>query len=99
MFVANVSPVPLESHIWGLSGHGGFGFYKYAAPTELKTDMPFVTFQKLFDLLDLPKWQLFTDISLSSYVPCPAVSVNTPRNRCHQNHAYQLTPRFPFYQL
>ncbi|MDM8555754.1 hypothetical protein QUF75_13560 [Desulfococcaceae bacterium HSG7] len=35
----------------GLSGHGGFGFYKYAAPTELKTDMPFVTFQKLFDLL------------------------------------------------
>ncbi|MDM8541866.1 hypothetical protein QUF90_12330 [Desulfococcaceae bacterium HSG9] len=37
----------------GLSGHGGFGFYKYAAPTELKTDMPFVTFQKLFDLLIL----------------------------------------------
>ncbi|MDM8542911.1 hypothetical protein QUF90_17700 [Desulfococcaceae bacterium HSG9] len=24
----------------GLSGHGGFGFYKYAAPTELKTDRP-----------------------------------------------------------
>ncbi|MDM8541194.1 hypothetical protein QUF90_08905 [Desulfococcaceae bacterium HSG9] len=37
----------------GLSGHGEFGFYKYAAPTELKTDMPFVTFQKLFDLLSL----------------------------------------------
>ncbi|MDM8544772.1 hypothetical protein QUF90_27185 [Desulfococcaceae bacterium HSG9] len=37
----------------GLSGHGGFGFYKYAAPTELKTDMPFVTFQKLFDLLNM----------------------------------------------
>ncbi|MDM8544112.1 hypothetical protein QUF75_03960 [Desulfococcaceae bacterium HSG7] len=35
----------------GLSEHRGFGFYKYAAPTELKTDMPFVTFQKLFDLL------------------------------------------------
>ena len=35
----------------GLSGHGGFGFYKYAAPTELKTNMLFVTFQKLFDLL------------------------------------------------
>ena len=37
----------------GLSGYGGFGFYKYAAPTELKTDMPFVTFQKLFDLLSM----------------------------------------------
>ncbi len=24
----------------GLSGHGGFGFYKYAVPTELKIDMP-----------------------------------------------------------
>ncbi|MDM8539919.1 hypothetical protein QUF90_02410 [Desulfococcaceae bacterium HSG9] len=22
----------------GLSGHRGFGFYKYAAPTDLKTD-------------------------------------------------------------
>ncbi len=64
MFVADVSPVPLESHRdgmstseylvpMGLSGHGGFGFYKYAAPTELKTDMSFVTFQKLFDLLCL----------------------------------------------
>ncbi|MDM8540556.1 hypothetical protein QUF90_05660 [Desulfococcaceae bacterium HSG9] len=65
MSVADVSPVPLfESRRdgmssseyavpTGLSGHGGFGFYKYAAPTELKTDMPFVTFQKLFDLLNL----------------------------------------------
>ncbi|MDM8554269.1 hypothetical protein QUF75_06025 [Desulfococcaceae bacterium HSG7] len=64
MSVADVSPVPPLSPIYGrhvrigicrpymgLSGHGGFGFYKYAAPTELKTDMPFVTFQKLFDLL------------------------------------------------
>ncbi|MDM8557067.1 hypothetical protein QUF75_20275 [Desulfococcaceae bacterium HSG7] len=39
----------------GLSGHGGFGFYKYAAPTELKTDMPFVTFQKLFYLLSISR--------------------------------------------
>ncbi|MDM8542077.1 hypothetical protein QUF90_13400 [Desulfococcaceae bacterium HSG9] len=37
----------------GLSGHGGFGFYKYAAPTELKTDMLFIAFQKLFDLLNV----------------------------------------------
>ncbi|MDM8542705.1 hypothetical protein QUF90_16645 [Desulfococcaceae bacterium HSG9] len=62
MFVADVSPVPLESRRdgmsaseyavpTGLSGHRVFGFYKYAAPTELKADMPFVTFQKLFDLL------------------------------------------------
>ncbi|MDM8541389.1 hypothetical protein QUF90_09895 [Desulfococcaceae bacterium HSG9] len=42
----------------GLSGHGGFGFYKYTAPTELKTDMPFVTFQKLFDLLILSRWKM-----------------------------------------
>ncbi|MDM8540465.1 caspase family protein [Desulfococcaceae bacterium HSG9] len=27
----------------GLSGHGGFGFYKYADPTELKTDRPLIT--------------------------------------------------------
>ncbi|MDM8542379.1 hypothetical protein QUF90_14990 [Desulfococcaceae bacterium HSG9] len=47
----------------GLSGHGGFGFYKYAAPTELKTDMPFVTFQKLFDLLSLVKLTL-SDIAI-----------------------------------
>ncbi len=46
MFVADVSPVPL-SPIYGTQRTRGFGFYKYAAPTELKTDMPFVTFQKL----------------------------------------------------
>ncbi len=52
MFVADVSPVRLSPiygrHIqmrtcrpyMGLSGHGEFGFYKYAAPTELKTDRP-----------------------------------------------------------
>ncbi|MDM8539470.1 hypothetical protein QUF90_00140 [Desulfococcaceae bacterium HSG9] len=59
MFVADVISVPLESHRdgmsvseyavpTGLSGHGGFGFYKYAAPTELKTDArssPFKTFR------------------------------------------------------
>ncbi len=37
----------------GLSGHGGFGFYKYAAPTELKTDARLSPFQKLFDLLSI----------------------------------------------
>ncbi len=43
MFVADVRSVPM-----GLSGHGGFGFYKYAAHTELKTDArssPFKTFR------------------------------------------------------
>jgi len=39
--------------LWASKGYGEFGFYKYAAPTELKTDIPFVTFQKLFDLLKL----------------------------------------------
>ncbi|MDM8541565.1 hypothetical protein QUF90_10805 [Desulfococcaceae bacterium HSG9] len=70
MFVADVSPVPLSPiygryvgigicrPYMGLSEHGGFGFYKYAAPTELKTDMPFVTFQKLSDLLNLNDLQL-----------------------------------------
>ncbi|MDM8555523.1 hypothetical protein QUF75_12390 [Desulfococcaceae bacterium HSG7] len=56
MFVADVSPVSAESRRdgifrcrhavpTGLSEHGGFGFYKYAAPTELKTDMPSSAFK------------------------------------------------------
>ncbi|MDM8542933.1 hypothetical protein QUF90_17810 [Desulfococcaceae bacterium HSG9] len=63
MFVADVSPAPLSpvgtacprigiyAVPTGLSRHRGFGFYKYAAPTELKADNADVTFQKLFDLL------------------------------------------------
>ncbi len=52
MFVADVSRTPVSPiygrHVrieicrpyMGLTGHEGFGFYKYAASTELKTDMP-----------------------------------------------------------